>query len=107
MYKNTIEDVILNGLNSGLAYDISDFILYFMNNHNSEFDRDIERIKKLKLKEHSINQFQDTQIKLVIDGGPGRTRTYDQLIKSQLLYQLSYGPKNKLFTSLFDYYKSI
>jgi hypothetical protein len=25
-------------------------------------------------------------------GGPRRTRTYDPLIKSQLLYQLSYAP---------------
>ncbi len=25
-----------------------------------------------------------------MSGAPGRTRTYDQLIKSQLLYQLSY-----------------
>ena len=25
-------------------------------------------------------------------GEPGRNRTYDPLIKSQLLYQLSYGP---------------
>ena len=29
---------------------------------------------------------------LVISGGPGRDRTLDQLIKSQLLYQLSYWP---------------
>ena len=28
-----------------------------------------------------------------IAGGPGRTRTFGQLIKSQLLYQLSYRPK--------------
>ena len=28
------------------------------------------------------------------DGGRGRSRTYDPLIKSQLLYQLSYTPKN-------------
>ena len=27
-----------------------------------------------------------------IDGGRSRTRTYDPLIKSQLLYQLSYAP---------------
>ena len=27
-----------------------------------------------------------------IVGEPGRIRTSDQLIKSQLLYQLSYGP---------------
>ncbi len=26
-----------------------------------------------------------------MDGTPGRIRTYDKLIKSQLLYQLSYG----------------
>ena len=26
-----------------------------------------------------------------LDGTPGRIRTYDKLIKSQLLYQLSYG----------------
>jgi hypothetical protein len=58
MYKNTIEDVILNGLNSGLAYDISDFILYFMNNHNSEFDRDIERIK---------NSLAEAQIERTLD----------------------------------------
>jgi hypothetical protein len=32
-----------------------------------------------------------------LDGGRSRTRTYDPLIKSQLLYQLSYapGPKNR------------
>ena len=29
---------------------------------------------------------------LVVCGGPGRDRTLDQLIKSQLLYQLSYRP---------------
>ena len=29
-------------------------------------------------------------LKFVWSGAPGRTRTYDQLIKSQLLYQLSY-----------------
>jgi hypothetical protein len=29
---------------------------------------------------------------LGIAGGPGVTRTLDQLIKSQLLYQLSYRP---------------
>jgi hypothetical protein len=30
---------------------------------------------------------------LGIAGGPGRTRTFGQLIKSQLLYQLSYRPR--------------
>jgi hypothetical protein len=28
------------------------------------------------------------------DGGRSRARTYDPLIKSQLLYQLSYAPPN-------------
>jgi hypothetical protein len=28
----------------------------------------------------------------MISGGRSRTRTYDPLIKSQLLYQLSYAP---------------
>ena len=32
-----------------------------------------------------------------INGGLGETRTLDQLIKSQLLYQLSYKPK--IFTN--------
>ncbi len=27
-----------------------------------------------------------------LNGEPGRDRTYDNLIKSQVLYQLSYGP---------------
>ena len=29
-------------------------------------------------------------------GGRSRTRTYDPLIKSQLLYQLSYAPGNRI-----------
>ena len=29
-----------------------------------------------------------------INGGRTRTRTWDPLIKSQLLYQLSYAPEN-------------
>jgi hypothetical protein len=33
-------------------------------------------------------------------GGPGGTRTHDQLLKRQLLYQLSYGPAN---VDIFDY----
>ena len=58
MHKNTIKDVILNGLNSGLGYDLSDFIFYFMNNYNSEFDRDIEKIK---------NSLMDAQIERTLD----------------------------------------
>ena len=29
------------------------------------------------------------------NGEPGRDRTYDNLIKSQVLYQLSYGPSGR------------
>ena len=33
---------------------------------------------------------------LILNGGHSRDRTYDPLIKSQLLYQLSYVPVSRL-----------
>ena len=33
----------------------------------------------------------ESHVHHLADGTPGRIRTYDKLIKSQLLYQLSYG----------------
>ena len=36
----------------------------------------------------------------VFDGGRTRARTWDPLIKSQLLYQLSYAPIERLPTDL-------
>ena len=42
---------------------------------------------------------------------PGRIRTYDKLVKSQLLYQLSYGrtqkPNNKWMRNILLYFRDI
>ena len=44
---------------------------------------------------HKKPQAFDVQMLAVFGGDPGEARTLDPLIKSQLLYQLSYGVRRK------------
>ena len=50
-----------------------------------------------KMKTNGFKKKAGTQQNIAIAGGSGEARTPDHLIKSQMLYQLSYRPTEGLF----------
>ncbi|MAU86964.1 MAG: hypothetical protein ACJ0AN_01410 [Alphaproteobacteria bacterium] len=45
MGKEYIKEILLNGLNSGLSYDIESFFQYYYKSDNKIFQKDVENIK--------------------------------------------------------------
>gem|GEM_PF-6205811 len=70
-------------------------------------------IIKLSASEVAFINYSKKQLKFLANAsfqepGPARTRTWDQLIMSQLLYQLSYGPlkNSKNYNNLYKLYQA-